>query len=95
METAMLLRMNDTFEIDNPRNYGAALVDELRASLARGAWAHPDPKRQGFYDIEVEGRVFFIWVPSSGAVTLLAAWSRSGAQEDSSDEVQFHDLSVA
>ena len=91
----MLLGMNKPFEIDNPRNYPARVVEELREFLARGVAAQPDPKRQGFYDVEVEGRVFFICIFSpSGAITLLATWPKSVAP-DSGIGVQFEDLSAA
>jgi len=73
-----MLRLNKTFGIENPRNYPAAIVDELRESLTRGVSAHIDPERENFYDVEVENRVFFISIsPSSSTVTLLAVWLRS------------------
>jgi hypothetical protein len=70
-----MLRITGEFGIENPRNYPATLVSELRESLNHGVSEHPDPERENFYDVCVENRVFFIYIsPSSGSVTLLAAW---------------------
>jgi hypothetical protein len=71
----MILRIHEPFEIDNPQNYPAGIVDELRKLLMSGVSAQADPKRERFYDIESDDRVFFICVFSmSNTVTLLATW---------------------
>jgi len=73
-----MLRINRAFGIENPRNYPAAIVEELREWLIQGVSAHPDPERENFYDVQIQNRVFFIYVsPSSSNVTLLAVWLRS------------------
>lgn len=71
----MILRINEPFGIDNPQNYPAGIVDEIRELLMSGVSAQPDPNREHFYDIESEDRVFFIYVfPVSSRVSLLATW---------------------
>jgi hypothetical protein len=72
----MLLRMGTEFEIDNPRNYPARAVKELRQLLADGVLAQADAKRRNFYDVELDDRTFFVYVSPSGSVTLLAMWEK-------------------
>src|SRR5438874_7123657 len=71
----MMLRLNGDRKIENLRGYHPEIVDQLRTSLATGAQATPDPRRQDFYDVRSGGRVFFIHIsPVSGNVLLLATW---------------------
>ena len=70
----LLLRIKE-LSIENQRNYPPEIVEELRQALESGVPAHPDPKREDFYDIETDERVFFIWIkPGMGKVALLATW---------------------
>lgn len=75
----MLLRMGTAFQIDNPKNYPAEVVNELHGLLAEGVSAQPDPKRQNFYDLEADDRMFFIHVLATGTVILLATWQKRSA----------------
>jgi hypothetical protein len=75
----MLLRINEAFKIDNPRDYPPTLVEELRTFLSEGVTAHPDPKRRNFYDVKAEDREFFIHVSAKGRVMLLATWLHQSA----------------
>ena len=71
----MMLRLRGDRKIENLRWYHPELITQLRTSLATGAQATPDPRRQAFYDVRSGGRVFFIHIsPVSGNVMLLATW---------------------
>lgn len=71
----MILRLIHNVTIENPRRHASESVERLRGLLAEGTKATADPKRQGFYDLEDDGRVFYIYVsPVSGRVVLLATW---------------------
>jgi len=72
----MLLRLNNAFDVENPRNYPPGAIEELRQLLVQGVSAHPDPKRPDFYDVELDDRVFFIHLLPSGSVILLATWQK-------------------
>jgi len=58
----------------------ASHVDRFRAIASRlplveGTQITPDPRRPGFYDLEIRGGTFFFYVyPSRRRVMLLAAW---------------------
>jgi hypothetical protein len=78
----MRLRLCGDRKIDNLRAYQPEIVAELRALLATGAQATPDPRRPGFFDVYSGDRVFFIHVsPVSGTVMLLASW-RTGSMTE-------------
>jgi hypothetical protein len=65
-----------TIRIENARLYPAATVDQLRTALSNGAVLKPDETRRNFYDLQTEGRTFFIYVsPASGSITLIATWA--------------------
>jgi hypothetical protein len=71
----MLLQMKERPDVDNLRNYPAAIIEELQELLLSGGSALPDPERKDFYDLENHGRTFFIYTsPKTGRVTLLATW---------------------
>ena len=70
----MTLRFNDDVAIDNLGHYPPATVRKLRALLAAGAQARPDPRRQNFYDVEDGSRVYYVHLSRSGKVWLLATW---------------------
>jgi hypothetical protein len=70
----LLLRINEPFSIENQRNYPPEVVEELRKALKLGVLAYPDPKREDFYDIEADERVFFVCMARNGKVILLATW---------------------
>lgn len=71
----MVLRLDETTRIEDLRHHPAEVVEKLRAVLASGAIAHKDPHRDSFYEIEGNGRVFYICVsPITGKVILLGTW---------------------
>ena len=74
----MFLRMKRLPGVDNLRNYPAEIIRELEELLLSGESALPDPKRKGFYDLEIYGRTFFIQISSiTGRVVLLATWRKA------------------
>lgn len=82
----MVLRLNEKLSIDNLRNYAPETVEQLRALLAAGVPAHPDPHRENFYELEDGPRAFYIHVPPRGnRVLLLAAWLRNEAGDKACD----------
>ncbi len=84
----MTLRLSGDTRIDNFRNYPPEVVEKLRALLAVGAEAEPDPRRKGFYDVENGTRIFYIHVASEEAVWLLASWlKKSPAREEDRSEL--------
>ncbi len=70
----MVLKLNGELMIENVQNYPAETVAKLRALLAQGAEAHPDPSRENFYDVVNGTQVFFVHVAPNGNVLLLASW---------------------
>ena len=70
----MTLRLSGKERIHNFRNYPHETVAELRALLATGAAAEPDPHRKSFYDLESGARKFYVHVAPDGSVWLLASW---------------------
>lgn len=74
----MLLKLNEPLHVENLRNYPAEDARRLRDLLLRGALASPDPERKNFYDVEDDGRVFYIHISPAGSVLLLALWGKEG-----------------
>lgn len=71
----MTLRLKDNPSIRNLRNHSPEIVVALRALLAGGVPARPDPRRKNFFELEDGSRVFYIHVsPATGKVMLLAVW---------------------
>ncbi|HUO34212.1 MAG TPA: hypothetical protein VMU43_04410 [Candidatus Acidoferrum sp.] len=61
--------------IQDLRNHPAEVVLTLRRLLAGGAKVTPDPKRLGFYEVESNGVVYYIYESTpSGKILLLATW---------------------
>jgi hypothetical protein len=72
----MVLQMDERMRIEDPREYGADIVNDLRSLLTEGGCAQRDPHRENFYELENGGNAFYIHVsPINGDVVLLAKWS--------------------
>ena len=85
----MLLRMEHLSGVDNARNYPPEIIRELEQLLMVGGSASPDPRREGFYDLENQERIFFIHIsPITGRVVLLAVWLRSERGVDHADRAE-------
>ena len=73
----MEIQLKEGVNIENPRQYAAHAVEQLRQLLAAGKLAQLDPKRQNFFEIESEDETYYIHVsPITGNVVLLARWIR-------------------
>lgn len=76
----MTLRLDGRLQIENLGNYPPETVEKLRALLAGGTEAQPDPRRKNFYDVHNCSQVFFIHIsPASGKVMLLASWLKEAS----------------
>ena len=74
----MMLQINEQTRIEDPREYGAEVVNSLRDLLIAGGCAHRDLRRENFYDLEDGGNSFYIHIsPVDGHVMLVARWSNS------------------
>ncbi len=72
----MVLQLDERTRIEDPREYGAGVVNDLRNVLTAGGCAQRDPRRENFYELENGGHTFYIHVsPINGDVVLLAKWS--------------------
>jgi hypothetical protein len=52
----------EKIRIENRWLYPSAIVDQLRIALSNGAELHADESRRKFYDLDTEGRTYFIYV---------------------------------
>jgi len=67
-------------QVEDLRNHGAEAVMTLRHLLTCGAKITPDPKRAGFYEVESDSTVYYIYALSTnGKVALLATWPSESA----------------
>lgn len=72
-----MLQLKEGARIENPREYEADAIHQLRSMLDAGHPAERDPRRENFYELEGAGEMFYIHVsPVSGNVVLLAKWLR-------------------
>lgn len=73
----MVLQMTEESRIENPREYSADAVEDLRQLLAAGSNVQKDPRRENFYLLDDNNGTYYIHVsPITGNVMLLAKWSR-------------------
>jgi hypothetical protein len=67
----------ENIRIENARLYPAEAADQLYTALSSGAELHAYESRMNFYDLNSEGRTYFIYIsPVSGSVTLIATWAQ-------------------
>jgi hypothetical protein len=67
----------EKIRIENARLYPAAIVNQLQTALSNGAKLQVDETRRNFYDLETEGRTYFIYIsPASRNIILIATWER-------------------
>ena len=76
----MVLQITELAKIENPREYAAHEVNDLRLLLLAGGQAKSDPRRKHFYNLADEKNTYYIHIsPISGNVILLAKWLRDPA----------------
>jgi hypothetical protein len=74
----MLLHTNEWTRIEDPRQYGPEVVNDLRNLLAAGGCAQRDPGREHFYQLASGGHTFYIHIsPVNQDVVLVAKWLNS------------------
>ena len=72
----MLLRQKNPI-LEDLRNHAPEQLAELRELLAVGALARPDPRRLGFYEVDGESHVYYVFAyPAAGKVMLLGVWEK-------------------
>jgi hypothetical protein len=63
--------------LEDLRSHTPEQLAELRLLLSSGASSRPDPRRPGFYELDGENDVFYIFrYPSGTKVLLLGVWER-------------------
>jgi hypothetical protein len=73
----MLVQIQEGSRIENPREYEAHAVENLKRLLSAGGHAERDPQRENFYQVEDNASVYYIHIsPITGNVVLLAKWVR-------------------
>ena len=86
-ERSMFSREN--IRIENARLYPSEIVNQLRTALANGTELHADEFRVNFYDLNSEGRTYFIYIsPANGSVTLIATWAQKYISTDAKSAEQ-------
>jgi hypothetical protein len=72
----MLLRQKNSI-LEDLRSHAPEQLAELRELLAVGAPARPDPRRPGFYEVDGEAQVYYVFVyPAGCKVMLLGVWEK-------------------
>ena len=68
--------------LEDLRNHSPEQLAELRLLLDSGAPSRPDPRRPGFFELDGEVDVFYIFrYPSGSKVLLVGAWERDRVAE--------------
>ncbi len=63
--------------LEDLRTHSPEQLAELRLLLASGAPSRPDPRRPGFFELDGDANVFYIFkYPSGTKVLLLGVWER-------------------
>jgi hypothetical protein len=71
----MVMHWEPEVKIEDLRNHPAEAVISLRNLLSSGAKVTPDPKRNGFYEVESGSLVYYIYsAPTTEKILLLATW---------------------
>jgi hypothetical protein len=68
--------------LEDLRNHSSERVSELRLLLQIGAPLRPDRRRPGFFEVDGESSVFYIFkYPTGTKVLLLGVWERDPVAE--------------
>lgn len=63
--------------VEDLRTHAPEHLAELRLLLTAGVPGRPDPRRPGFYEVDGEANVYYIFrYPSGHKVLLIAVWQR-------------------
>lgn len=78
----MIKRLSGKVKIESLRNHSVADVQGLQRLLASGTDAATDPHHKNFYEVEDDGRVFYLYIsPVNGEVRLMAVWQANASPE--------------
>jgi hypothetical protein len=68
--------------LEDLRNHSPEQLGELRLLLSAGAPSRPDPRRLGFFEVDGDCDVFYIFkYPTGTKVLLLGVWERDRVAE--------------
>lgn len=68
--------------LEDLRNHSQEQVSELRMLLSMGAALRPDGRRPGFFEVDGDTQVFYIFkYPTGTKVLLLGVWERDPVAE--------------
>jgi hypothetical protein len=68
--------------LEDLRNHSPEQLGELRLLLSAGAPSRPDPRRPGFFEVDGDSDVFYIFkYPTGAKVLLLGVWERDRVAE--------------
>jgi len=68
--------------VEDLRSHTPEQVAELRLLLSTSAPTRPDPRRPGFFEIEGQANVFYVFkYPTGAKVLLLGVWDRDPVAE--------------
>jgi hypothetical protein len=77
-EAVMVLHLERLPKVEALRSYPAGTLERLGQLLALGVTARPDPRREGFYEVESDTEVFYLHIsPANGRVLLIGIWHKS------------------
>ena len=63
--------------LEDLRDHSPEQIAELRLLLSAGAPSRPDPRRPGFFEVDGESSVYYIFkYPTGTKVLLLGVWDR-------------------
>jgi hypothetical protein len=92
----MQFQIGEQSKIDDPRNYGNEIINELRGLLMAGICAQRDPRRQHFYELSSNRHTFYIHIsPVNREVVLLARWPSSSIENNSDANASLNDKDEA
>lgn len=68
--------------LEDLRDHSPEQIAELRLLLSVGAPSRPDPRRPGFFEVDGDSTVYYIFkYPTGTKVLLLGVWERDRAAE--------------
>jgi hypothetical protein len=68
--------------LEDLRDHSPEQIAELRLLLSTGAPSRPDPRRPGFFEVDGDSNVFYIFkYPTGTKVLLIGVWERDRAAE--------------
>jgi hypothetical protein len=68
--------------LEDLRNHTSEQLAELRLLLDSNAPSRPDPRRPGFFEIDGDANVFYVFrYPSGSKVLLIGVWERDRVAE--------------